>query len=104
MDIFRICYRFLRKGARRIPTEASQSIDTILGLKMENEVLKRKLEVSKKQDVSSAQSWADDESDKDYSNDDMDMLAQSLVVYAQGVSPSLIFQIACLYLLYYDMT
>ncbi|CEG76527.1 Putative White collar 2 protein [Rhizopus microsporus] len=118
MKIFRICYRFLRKdgkyatletrgqfyktslfgNARRIPTEASQSIDSILDLKMENEMLKRKLAALKRQrqrkkssneerDLSIAQSLADDESGEDYSNDEMDMPAQSSLVYAQGVSP-----------------
>lgn len=61
-------------------------------------MLKRKLAVLKRQqqrkefsseerDLSNAQSLADDESGVDYSNDEVDMPAQSSLVYAQGVSP-----------------
>ncbi|KAI9247345.1 hypothetical protein BY458DRAFT_527240 [Sporodiniella umbellata] len=88
----RTCFRFLRKdgkyatletrgqfhqsfffgNARRMPTEASKSIDTLLDLKMENELLKRQLELLK---------------DKSTESRVQDPSSPS-VVYTQGVEAS----------------
>ncbi|KAI8070578.1 uncharacterized protein B0P05DRAFT_550247 [Gilbertella persicaria] len=95
MRTLKCVYRFLRKDgkyttletrgqfykhgffghARRIPTETSQSIDAFLDLKMENEMLKRKLAMIKRKMKA-----------HDSSEEDEDMPASN--VYTQGVSAS----------------
>ncbi|KAG1442451.1 hypothetical protein G6F56_011056 [Rhizopus delemar] len=88
----RISYRFRRKdgnyatletrgqfhksyffgNARRLPTETSRSIDSILDLKMENELLKRQLEALQRTDQ----------------NLEFEQTANESLVYTQGVDPS----------------
>ncbi|KAG1291107.1 hypothetical protein G6F66_008091 [Rhizopus arrhizus] len=121
---FRTCYRFLRKdgkyatletrgqfyktsffgNARRIPTEAAQSIDTLLDLKMENEILKKrlaavKLEHQNKKKADSTQNKetplpkASESNEEEEGEEAYDVYmptepSNSSLVYTQGVSPS----------------
>ncbi|KAI7905136.1 uncharacterized protein BX663DRAFT_541374 [Cokeromyces recurvatus] len=121
VQVLRCCYRFLRKdgkyttletrghfyknsffgSARKIPTETSQSIDLFLDLKMENELLKKKLTQLKQQhddiECSKNNSSADssntslEEGNKkssDYFDDFLTTMDNPPNVYTQGVSSS----------------
>lgn len=123
-QIFQCSYRFLRKdgkyavletrgsfykagffgNARRVPTESAQSIDSFLDLKMENEMLKRKLEQLKREHggretsvnsdstnpSSSHQSMTTGTEDGDESDevDEYMMPVNASNVYTQGVNTS----------------
>ncbi|KAL7311743.1 hypothetical protein PS15m_009467 [Mucor circinelloides] len=123
MQTFKCNYRFLRKdgkyttletkgtfykdsmfgNARKVPTEASRSIDSFLDLKMENEALKKKLALLKQQhhrresSANSDQTLSntslttgtgdmDDDSSEDF--DDFNIPANAPNVYTQGVNSS----------------
>ncbi|GAA5796238.1 hypothetical protein HPULCUR_001608 [Helicostylum pulchrum] len=120
MQTFRTTYRFLRKdgkyttletrgrfhkgsffgSARKVPSEAANSIDSFLDLKMENEMLKNKLRLLKNQyntrkpSTGSEQSsintesmtvgTGEEESSDEY--DDFNIPANGTNVYTQGVN------------------
>ncbi|KAG2202196.1 hypothetical protein INT47_002115 [Mucor saturninus] len=121
MQTLRTTYRFLRKdgkyttletrgrfykgsffgNARRIPTEAAHSIDSFLDLKMENELLKKKLEALKgehKRGVSmdsehtsssnpgSMTNVADEDTNSSDEYDDCRIPSNGSHVYTQGVT------------------
>lgn len=123
IQTFKCSYRFLRKdgkyttletkgtfyknslfgNARKIPTDAARSIDSFLDLKMENEILMKKLNLLKKQHhikETSATSnqilsiasltTENDEGDEDFSDefDDFNIPANASNVYTQGVNSS----------------
>jgi PAS domain S-box-containing protein len=110
VQIFQCSYRFLRKdgkyttletrghfhkgslfgNARRIPTEAAQSMDSFLDLKIENELLKKKLIALKNQHKAQEYSIQNDQansiSTEEEYNDDISSNATN--VYTQGVNSS----------------
>lgn len=122
MQTLRTTYRFLRKdgkytiletrgrfhkdsffgSARRIPTEAAHSIDSFLDLKMENEMLRRKLEALKnkqnKRGVSvdsehtnslnpgSMTNTTEEDANLSDEYDDCNISANGANVYTQGVT------------------
>ncbi|KAI9485870.1 MAG: MADB protein [Benjaminiella poitrasii] len=128
VQVLRSCYRFLRKDgkyttletrgrfyknsffgtARKVPTETSQSIDLFLDLKMENEMLKKKLAQLKQRETREGSESSNDsrskpasraslttgggEESNDNSSDKFDDFSASTNnppnVYTQGVSSS----------------
>lgn len=122
MQTFKCTYRFLRKdgkyttletkgtfyknslfgNARKVPTDAVRSIDSFLDLKMENEILTKKLALLKSQHhtrktsatsnqtLSIASLTREDEGDEDSSDefDDFNIPANAPNVYTQGVNSS----------------
>lgn len=122
MQTFKCTYRFLRKdgkyttletkgtfyknslfgNARKVPTDAVRSIDSFLDLKMENEILMKKLALLKNQHhtrktsatsnqtLSIASLTGEDEGDEDSSDefDDFNIPANAPNVYTQGVNSS----------------
>lgn len=122
-QIFQCSYRFLRKdgkyaimetrgsfyktgffgNARRVPTESAQSIDSFLDLKMENEMLKQKLELLKREHEGRENSITSDSTNPSShqsmttgteDGDDSDELDEFMIpvnapnVYTQGVNTS----------------
>lgn len=114
---FKLGYRFLRKdgkyttletrgqfyknkffgNARHIPTDATRTMDTFLDLKMENELLKKKLEALKHREESSSLSSPTDttgttttgDDDDDFEDFDFLVTPNAPSVYTQGVDTSL---------------
>lgn len=119
LQTVKVCYRFLRKdgkyttmettgqfhkssffgSARRIPTEATQSMDTLLDLKLENEKLKKQIQIAKNKQmmrekititVDNSKPFPTDKDEEEDSFDDYEDLNMTLnpTVYTQGVHPS----------------